>query len=173
MEEATEPVEQKVKPPKVPSRLPAGVASWTRLRDEEVGKEPIRSHESDVGYDLVCSRYVPVAPHVRAQVPTNIAVAIPDGHFGLVLPRSSMFHKRGLMGQIGVIDSGYRGEIMFMVYNPGVKQVHITEGERLAQLIVLPVSDVIFQEVRGEKKMPKGERGIKGFGSTGGFGGEE
>jgi dUTP pyrophosphatase len=143
--------------------------AWSRIRDEEVGKEPNKHYPSDVGYDLVCSRYTPVSSRVRAQIPTNIAVAIPEGFFGLVLPRSSTFHRRGLISHPGIIDSGYRGEVMFMVYNPGQKQVHVADGERLAQLVILPIVDVDFKEERGVKKLPKGDRGDKGFGSTGGF----
>jgi dUTP pyrophosphatase len=160
---------EEVPPVEEPSIRPLIEVVWRRLRDEEVGKEPDKTHMSDVGYDLTCSRYIQVSPNSRVQIPTNIALAIPDGMFGLVLPRSSTFHKRGLIGHIGVIDPGYRGEVMFVVYNPTRNTVHVGDGERLAQILFLPVCDVNFQEVRKASQFPKGERGEKGFGSTGGF----
>lgn len=143
---------------------------YQSIRDEEVGHPPERKHPSDAGMDLCCSRYMSIQTGQKAQIPTNVRVAIPEGHFGLILPRSSTMFIKGLHILPGVIDSGYRGEIMVMALNPSppgpARNVHIGEGERLAQLIVLPLVPIVMKKV---KTLPEGDRGESGFGSTGGF----
>lgn len=145
---------------------------FATIREDEVGHAPIRKHPSDAGLDLTCSRYISIYPGQKAQIPTNIRVAIPEGHFGLIIPRSSTMFVKGLHILPGLIDSGYRGEIMIVALNPAppgpARNVHIGEGERLAQLIVLPKVEIEVIKV-AESKLPSGERGTDGFGSTGGF----
>lgn len=140
-----------------------------RLRDDEPWRPPERFHDSDAGADLMICRHVTVGAGTRAQLPTNMAMAIPAGFYGQILGRSSTFHKRGLVVHPGVIDAGYRGEVMIVVFNPGPKSVFIQEGERLAQIILLPVTVAQFKP---ERSLPKGDRAEKGFGSTGGFSGD-
>ena len=100
-------------------------------------------------------------------VPTGVAVAIPDGHAGLVLPRSGLASKRGLTlaNAPGLIDAGYRGEVICAVVNLDPHEVvEIAAGDRIAQLVVVPVDAVtpIFVE-----ELPASTRGTGGFGSTG------
>lgn len=99
-------------------------------------------------------------------LPTNIIIDLPASTFGLVLPRSSTFYKKGLIVHQGVIDAGYRGEVQILVYNPGPKTVNVAEGDRIAQLMILPALKAKFYEVA---RLSEGDRGEKGFGSTGGF----
>lgn len=141
-----------------------------RLRDDEIWSPPERHYGSDAGSDLTASRHMTIAMMTRAQIPTNMAMAIPEGYFGLILPRSSTFHRRGLIVHPGIIDSGFRDEVMILAYNPHPnKSVYITEGERLAQILILPVPVVQFVSVR---KLIAGERDKAGFGSTGGYPGD-
>jgi dUTP diphosphatase len=100
-------------------------------------------------------------------VPTGVAVAIPDGHAGLVLPRSGLASKRGLTlaNAPGLIDAGYRGEVICAVVNlDPLEAVEISAGDRIAQLVVVPVAAVtpVFVE-----ELPASTRGAGGFGSTG------
>lgn len=165
------PQTKKIEPKPPVGPKPRGLeVEAARLRDEEIWKVPEKYYPGDAGADLTISRHVTVNPSTRAQLPTNMAVAIPRGYFGLVLPRSSTLHKRGLIVHPGILDEGYRGEVQVLVFNPGQKGVFVQEGERLAQLLVLPVVRVTFKST---KKLTAGERDTKGFGSTGGFGGAE
>lgn len=139
------------------------------VRRQEVVHEPVAAYPDDAGYDLVVSRGVLIAPKITAQIPTNLAAAIPEGYWGLLLPRSSTFYTRQLLMSPGVIDSGYRGEIMAAVHNFGPKNCQINPGERLFQIIL--VEKTKFAWVRAEEdELGEGSRGSKGFGSTGGQG---
>jgi dUTP pyrophosphatase len=128
---------------------------------------PERAHPGDAGLDLRSAVDVEVAPGERAMVPTGIAVAIPAGHAGLVLPRSGLASTFGLTmaNAPGLIDAGYRGEVICAVVNLDRKDpVKIARGDRIAQLVVvaLPGLDPVWV---GE--LPPTARGDGGFGSTG------
>ena len=100
-------------------------------------------------------------------VPTGVAVAIPDGHAGLVLPRSGLASKKGLTlaNAPGLIDSGYRGEVVCAVVNLDPHEaVEISAGDRIAQLVIVAVPDVSPGFV---EELPESSRGEGGFGSTG------
>jgi dUTP pyrophosphatase len=138
---------------------------FTRVRPE--GQLPQAQHPGDAGLDLHAAEGVTIKPGERAMVPTGVAVAIPDGHAGLVLPRSGLASKRGLTlaNAPGLIDAGYRGEVICAVVNLdpyGV--VEISSGDRIAQLIVveLPAVNPVWS-----KELPPTRRGEAGFGSTG------
>jgi dUTP diphosphatase len=138
---------------------------FTRLRPD--AKLPTAQHPGDAGLDLVAVEGVTVKPGERAMVPTGVAVAIPDGHAGLVLPRSGLASKRGLTlaNAPGLIDAGYRGELICAVVNLDRHDaVEISAGDRIAQLVVVPVAAVtpVFVE-----ELPASTRGAGGFGSTG------
>jgi dUTP pyrophosphatase len=128
---------------------------------------PARAHAGDAGLDLRSAVDVEVAPGERALVPTGVAVAIPDGHAGLVLPRSGLASKHGLTmaNAPGLIDAGYRGEVICAVVNlDRVTPVRISKGERIAQLVVVAVSELAGEWV---EELPPTTRGEGGFGSTG------
>jgi len=128
---------------------------------------PAQAHAGDAGLDLCSTIDVEVLPGERALVPTGLSVAIPDGHAGLVLPRSGLASRQGLTmaNAPGLIDSGYRGEITCAVVNLDRDQaVKIREGDRIAQLVVVALPQVRSAWV---DELPPSTRGEGGFGSTG------
>ncbi len=128
---------------------------------------PAPAHPGDAGLDLRSAVDVEVKPGERAMVPTGLAVAIPDGHAGLVLPRSGLASQHGLTlaNAPGLIDSGYRGEIICAVVNLDPEHaVWIRRGDRVAQLVVVAVPAV---EPAWADELPPSTRGEGGFGSTG------
>jgi dUTP diphosphatase len=128
---------------------------------------PERAHPGDAGLDLRSVVHVDVGPGERAMVPTGLAVAIPERHAGLVLPRSGLASRVGLTlaNAPGLIDAGYRGEIVCAVVNLDRENaVRIERGDRIAQLVVVAVPDV---EPAFVDALPSSSRGEGGFGSTG------
>ncbi len=130
-------------------------------------KLPQRAHQGDAGLDLASTIDVEVLAGERAMVPTGVAVAIPPGHAGLVLPRSGLASRHGLTlaNAPGLIDGGYRGEITCAVVNLNRSvPVRIVRGDRIAQLVIVAVPDV---EPEWAEALPESERGVGGFGSSG------
>jgi dUTP pyrophosphatase len=129
---------------------------------------PARAHPGDAGLDLRSAVDVEVGPGERAMIPTGLAVAIPEGHAGLVLPRSGLASKHGLTmaNAPGLIDAGYRGELVCAVVNLDREQaVKVSRGDRIAQLVIVAVP--AFEPMWAEE-LPASSRGEGGFGSTGG-----
>src|SRR5881396_3235102 len=119
-----------------------------RLRAEAI--IPERAYSGDAGLDLAACERVELRPGERAIVRTGLAVAIPDGYAGFVQPRSGLAARHGvtIVNAPGLIDSGYRGEIQVVLLNTDSKQTFTAEaGERIAQLVVLAVPEVILREV--------------------------
>ena len=138
---------------------------FRRLRDD--ASLPSAQHPGDAGMDLRAAEGTKVEPGQRVMVPTGVAVAIPDGYAGLVLPRSGLATKHGLTlaNAPGLIDAGYRGEVVVAVVNLDREEpVVIEQGDRIAQLVVVEVPDV---EPRWVDALPASKRGSGGFGSTG------
>jgi dUTP pyrophosphatase len=128
---------------------------------------PSRAHEGDAGYDLHASEPVTLGPGERAVVGTGIAVAIPEGHGGLVLPRSGLAFKHGiaLVNAPGLIDCGYRGELRVLLLNTDREHPFDVEpGDRIAQLVVVRVEALELEEL---EELEETGRGVAGFGSTG------
>lgn len=142
------------------------IVRFKKLSDK--AKTPVRAHETDAGYDLSCSSITTeVGEDAKLVIVyhTDIAVEIPEGYVGLLFPRSSIFKKSlTLTNSVGVIDSGYRGEIIakFKTNTDVVPSVY-KEGERFAQLIIMPYSQVEFEEV---ESLSEADRGTDSFGST-------
>ena len=137
----------------------------TRLRDDAV--LPSRARGGDAGLDLTACEEATIAPGARAAVGTGLAVEIPQGHAGLVVPRSGLALRHGLslVNTPGVIDAGYRGEIRVILLNTDHEHTFTVEaGTRIAQLLVVPAIAVEVVEV-GELTLT--ERGTGGFGSSG------
>ena len=129
---------------------------------------PSYAVEGDAGMDLRSAVDVILAPGERCRIPTGIAVAIPDGHAGFVQPRSGLAARAGLgfVNSPGLIDSGYRGEIQVVAINLDRRDpIDIRRGDKIAQLVILPVPQVALAEV---EELPASNRGAGGFGSTGG-----
>lgn len=127
---------------------------------------PAYAHPGDAGLDLHAADTTTLAPGARALVPCGIAIAVPEGHVGLVNPRSGLAVDLGLtvLNGPGTIDAGYRGELKVLLVNHGDAPVEVTHGQRIAQLLVVPVVAVDVREV--DHLDPTG-RGAGGFGSTG------
>ncbi|HEX7464506.1 MAG TPA: dUTP diphosphatase, partial [Actinomycetota bacterium] len=120
---------------------------------------PERAHPGDAGLDLRSAVDVLVGPGERAMVPTGLSVAIPEGYAGLVLPRSGLASRHGLTmaNAPGLIDAGYRGEIICAVVNLDREEaVQIRRGDRIAQLVVVAVPDV---SPRFVEELPRSSRG--------------
>lgn len=138
--------------------------SFVRL-DREL-PAPRLAHEGDAGFDLVASEDVTLGPGARSAVPTGLAVSIPPGHAGLVLPRSGHALRLGVgvVNAPGLIDSGYRGEIKVLLINHGTETVTFLRGDRIAQVVFVEVPAVVLTEV---DELDDTARGEGGFGSTG------
>jgi dUTP pyrophosphatase len=130
---------------------------------------PTRAHPGDAGLDLTTREACTLAPGERALLPTGIAIALPDGYVGFVVPRSGLAVRHGvsLVNAPGTIDAGYRGEIRVSVVNLDPREaVTLEAGDRIAQLVVQRVPLVRLHEVA---RLPGSDRGAGGFGSSGGF----
>ncbi len=134
---------------------------------------PRQAHEHDAGYDLHARESVVVpAGGGRVLVPTGLAVAIPPGYGGFVLPRSGLALHHGVtcLNAPGLIDPQYRGELKVLLVNTDPKEDYeVQRGDRIAQLVVQPVAAVEWQEVA---ELSTTARDSFGFGSSGGFGGQ-
>ena len=136
-----------------------------RLRDDAV--IPAQAYDGDAGLDLAACEHAELGPGERAVVGTGVAVAIPDGYAGLVLPRSGLAARHGLtlVNAPGLIDSGYRGELKVILLNTDAREPFAIEpGMRIAQLVLVEAASVRLLEV---EELPESERGAAGFGSSG------
>ncbi len=128
---------------------------------------PKCAYPGDAGVDLYAACEVELAPFERALVPCGIALALPPGYAGLVLPRSGLAAKQGisLVNSPGLIDSNYRGEIKAVLVNLDPHNTfHAVRGDRIAQLMVIRAENAAFAVC---EKLPPSERGEGGFGSSG------
>jgi len=128
---------------------------------------PTYAREGDAGLDLSSAERVVIEPGARALVRTGLALAIPSGYAGFVLPRSGLALRQGItvLNAPGLIDAGYRGEVMVLLVNHDRSgAVTVERGDRVAQLVVQRVERVELVEV---DELPASERGGGGFGSTG------
>jgi dUTP pyrophosphatase len=127
---------------------------------------PARAYTGDAGLDLSACERVELAPGERWLVPTGLAVAIPDGFAGFVQPRSGLATKHGItiVNTPGLVDSGYRGELLVNLLNTDPREPFVVEpGMRIAQLVVIPIPGIELVEV---EELPDSERGVRGFGSS-------
>ncbi|HEX2015541.1 MAG TPA: dUTP diphosphatase [Solirubrobacteraceae bacterium] len=128
---------------------------------------PTRAYEGDAGLDLYAAEATLIAPGARASVGTGLAIAVPAGQAGLVLPRSGLAHRHGiaLVNAPGLIDAGYRGELRVLLLNTDVHLAfEVVPGDRIAQLVIIEVSALEVCEVEA---LADSERGQRGFGSSG------
>jgi dUTP pyrophosphatase len=136
-----------------------------KLKDE--ARMPTRAHDGDAGVDLYACEAAHLGPGERWSVGTGVAVEIPEGHAGLVLPRSGLARDHGiaLVNSPGLIDAGYRGEVRVLLLNTDPAETfRIALGDRIAQLVVSPV--VLVDPVEVES-LAESTRGAGGFGSSG------
>jgi dUTP pyrophosphatase len=128
---------------------------------------PSRAYDGDAGLDLYAAHAACIEPGERCEVGTGVAVAIPPGHAGLVLPRSGLAARHGiaLVNAPGLIDAGYRGELRVLLLNTDRGEPFaIRAGDRIAQLLVVAFAAVTVQAVEA---LERSERGPRGFGSSG------
>jgi dUTP diphosphatase len=127
---------------------------------------PSRAYAGDAGIDLAACERVELGPGERALVATGLAVAIPEGYAGYVQPRSGLASQHGIsiVNTPGLVDSGYRGELLVNLLNTDAREPFVVErGMRIAQLVVLEIPEVELVEV---DELPESERGVRGFGSS-------
>ena len=139
------------------------------MLDDEL-PHPHRAHPGDAGWDLCAREGCTLKPGERRLIPTGVVVAIPDGYAGLLCARSGLAlrHGVGLVNSPGVIDSGYRGEVAVVLVNHDpLTPVQIERGERIAQLVVVPVFNGGAEVVTDSTALDATDRGAGGFGSSG------
>jgi dUTP pyrophosphatase len=133
-----------------------------RLNDRAL--RPTRSFPDDAGLDLYITDDLALAPGEFRDIDTGWAIKIADGYWGSVKARSSTFFKRKLVVHEGTIDAGYTGRLSIGVHNPGENFVELRTGDRIAQLVLIPL---IIHSIEIVTELPKTMRGPEGFGSTG------
>ncbi len=138
-----------------------------QLKIKKINKDavlPSRAHEFDAGLDLFSVEDLDLLPGERKQIKTGIIMAIPEGYVGLIWDKSGLSFKYGLKVFGGVIDSGYRGEIMVVIANTSQNKYEIKKSQKIAQLLIQKVElvDVVESELLSDT-----QRGIGGFGSSG------
>ncbi len=129
-------------------------------------RPPARGREGDAGYDLSCVEPFVLRPGERRMVATGVAIALPPGVAGLVMPRSGLAHRHGIacVNSPGLIDPNYRGELRVILVNHGEEMFRAHAGDRIAQLLLVPYWT---PELRVVDELPESERGDGGFGSSG------
>ena len=123
---------------------------------------PMRTHDSDAGFDLLCMEDQILEPKVTNVIDTGVHILIPEGYVGLVCPRSS-FNVKGIGTPIGVVDAGYTGSIRVILEPFNVTKIF--KGNRIAQLVILPLPNI--KMIEGKVIGVDTHRGDGGFGSTG------
>ncbi len=133
-----------------------------KVRDD--ARVPTFAHSTDAGMDLYACEDSTILPGVRAQVPTGIACAIPDGYVGLVWDKSGISHKGGLKTLGGVIDAGYRGEVLVGLVNVSDASYTFKKGDKIAQMLIQKIEQ---PEIVVVEELDDTPRGVGGFGRTG------
>lgn len=131
---------------------------------DDGAKLPTRGSEHAAGYDLHSAEDLLLPPYSQVVVSTGLSVAIPEGHYGRIAPRSGLAVQYRINIQGGVIDHDYRGEVKVLLMNHGPATVEIDKGQRIAQLILERIST---PEAEWAEELPETTRGIAGFGSSG------
>ena len=127
-------------------------------------KVPSYAYRGDAGMDLYVPENTLIKVGERKTIPLGIAIEIPDGHVGLMFDKSSLSHKHGLKTYGNVIDSGYRGEVHVGIMNHSDKDYELKTGDKIIQMLIIPVFQVETVEV---DELSESDRGDGGFGSSG------
>ena len=130
---------------------------------DEGARMPTRAHKSDAGLDLYAAETVRIWPHSWKAVETGVHIAIPEGYVGLLTSKSGLMRNRGLTCR-GTIDSGYTGTIQAIVFNHSDVYVDIHKGDKVTQLVIMPI---LTPELEPVETLEDTERGDNGFGSSG------
>lgn len=130
---------------------------------DELAQIPTKAHEADAGFDLTATECARIGELLCVR--TGLAVSIPHGYVGLLFPRSSIYKTgNSFANSVGVVDSGYTGEIYVNLYQHSMGRMEYKVGDRVCQLIIIPIPKIEFEEV---EELDETERGDGGFGSTG------
>ncbi|PNS20420.1 deoxyuridine 5'-triphosphate nucleotidohydrolase [Sphaceloma murrayae] len=154
--------------PSLPSMNVSSAAPLQIQLLSPTAKAPTRGSAFAAGYDLYASRPATIPSRGRVLVDTDISIAVPEGTYGRVAPRSGLAVKHGIDTGAGVIDADYRGPVKVLLFNFSETDFEVNEGDRVAQLIV---EKIYTPEIVVVEKLAESVRGAGGFGSTGGFGG--
>jgi len=127
-------------------------------------KLPSQPYARDAGYDLYAAEAVELPPQERREIPTGLAFELPEGHVGLIWDKSGLAARHGLTVLGGVIDAGYRGEVLVCLVNTGSEPHAFAVGDKVAQLLVQKIALPAIVEV---DELSDSERGERGFGSSG------
>ncbi len=131
---------------------------------DQNAKLPTYAHASDAGMDMYALERIEIAPLERVQIKTGIAFELALGYVALVWDKSGLSHKKGIKVLGGVLDAGYRGEILIGVVNLGSEKVVFEAGDKVAQVLIQKIEHVEIEEV---EELSTADRGEQGFGSTG------
>jgi dUTP pyrophosphatase len=145
----------------------AGMEELRFIKLSEKATLPTRAHDNDAGLDLYAGEAARIVPGARVSVGTGLAMAVPEGLAGLVLPRSGLALKAGvtLLNSPGLIDPGYRGEVRILLVNTDQTiDFHVKPGDRIAQLLLVPIATASPLEADA---LDSSARGAGGFGSSG------
>lgn len=134
-----------------------------RLYMDEGGLMPTRAHETDAGLDLYSPIDIKISAHKFRKIDTGVHVELPQGTCGLVKSKSGLMSKHGIVTD-GVVDEGYTGSIGVVLFNHGDQDYYVKKGDRIAQLLVVPVT---YAKLKTVDALDETERGSDGFGSTG------
>lgn len=151
---------------RAPARRSGVAASPMYVQVGENGRMPTRAYPGDAGYDLYVSDTVTLAPGEFADVPCDVRIELPDLRWAMLVGRSSSIRKRGLLVYQGIIDNGYRGDLYAGCLNVTDRPVTLEPGERIAQLIPMPLLSEQVNPVRVDQ-LSQSERSAAGFGSSG------
>ena len=136
-----------------------------RVMLDEGAKMPTKAHDADAGFDLYAPRAFTVLRGASTIVDTGVHIEIPKGYVGFLKSKSGLNVKYGITGE-GVIDAGYTGSIVAKLYNDGGNPVRFEEGQKIIQIVFLPIPEV---ELELTDSFAETERGENGFGSSGKF----
>ncbi len=125
---------------------------------------PMYADKMDAGMDFFSNVEAVLNPGERKLIPTGVSMEIPEGYVGLIWDKSGIATKYGIKTMAGVIDSGYRGEILILLHNLSSEEFRIQKGSKIAQMLIQPVKQ---EEIIEAEELDETERGSKGFGSTG------
>jgi dUTP pyrophosphatase len=163
-------LDQSQSPSDLPTEPASTFAEMEELRFIKLSEKatlPTRAHDNDAGLDLYAAEGARMPPGARVSVGTGLAVAVPEGLAGLVLPRSGLALKHGitLINSPGLIDPGYRGEVRVVLLNTDqTMDYHCTPGDRIAQLLLVPIATASPLQA---DELDASTRGEGGFGSSG------
>lgn len=130
---------------------------------DSCAKMPTKAHKSDAGYDIYAPCSISVLAHGNAVIDTGVHMIIPEGFVGMVKSKSGLNTMKDLTCE-GVVDAGYTGSIVVKMYNNGNNDYHFNKGDKLTQIVIMPIPNT---ELRQVYSLPNTERGANGFGSTG------